>query len=110
MNALARSLAHLQVCAKGLRDATVGGFSKGIKVAKMALENAQEDFQTTVKRTGEAAKWKQGVYDSWFEKGREVCGALLEGVVEAIRESEERGSQDKSSIDGVSLREAGGPG
>ncbi len=35
-----RSLAHLQVCAKGLRDATVGGFSKGIKVAKIALENA----------------------------------------------------------------------
>ncbi len=78
---------HLQVCAKGLRDATVGGFSKGIKVAKMALENAQEDFQMTAKRTGEAAKWKQSVYDSWLEKGKEVYGTLLE---EAIREAEER--------------------
>jgi hypothetical protein len=29
MDAPARSLAHLQVCAKSLRDAMVGGFSKG---------------------------------------------------------------------------------
>jgi hypothetical protein len=56
MDAPGRSLAHLQVCAKGLRDATVGGFLKEIKVAKIALENAQEDFQTTVVRTGEAAR------------------------------------------------------
>jgi hypothetical protein len=42
MDAPGHSLAHLQICTKGLRDATVGGFSKGIKVAKMALENAQE--------------------------------------------------------------------
>ncbi len=67
----------------------MGGFSKGIKVAKMALENAQEDFQTTVKRTGEAAKWKQNVYDSWLEKGK-VCGTRLEGAMEAISEAEER--------------------
>ncbi len=31
MDVPGRSLAHLQVCARGLRDATVGGFSKGIK-------------------------------------------------------------------------------
>jgi MoaA/NifB/PqqE/SkfB family radical SAM enzyme len=30
------------------------------------------------------------VYDSWFEKGKEVCGTLLKGAVEAIREAEER--------------------
>jgi hypothetical protein len=41
MEAPGRSLAHLQVCAKGLRDAMLGGFSKGIKVAKIALENTQ---------------------------------------------------------------------
>jgi hypothetical protein len=52
MDAPARSLAHLQVCAKGLRGAMVGGFSKGIKVAKIALE----DFKVTVARTGEAAR------------------------------------------------------
>jgi hypothetical protein len=37
----------------------VGGFSKGIKVAKIALENTLEDFKVTVARTGEAARRKQ---------------------------------------------------
>ncbi len=76
MDALARSLAHLQNCARGLRDTMVGGFSRGIKVAEMALENAMEDFQTTVKRTGEAARWKQNIV-MWLEKGQQVCGDML---------------------------------
>jgi hypothetical protein len=90
MEAPACSLSHMQLCAKGLRDAIVGWFLKGIKVAKIALENTQEDFKTTVTRTGEAARWKHGVADSWFEKGKEVCGTLLEEAVEAFREAEER--------------------
>jgi predicted transcriptional regulator len=65
MDALARSLAHLQACAKGLRDAIVGGFSKAIKVAKIVLENALDDFKVDVARTGEAARWKQSVADEW---------------------------------------------
>ncbi len=56
----------------------------------MALENAQKDFQTTVMRTGEAARWKQSISDSWLQKGKEVCGTLLEEAVEAIRKAEER--------------------
>jgi hypothetical protein len=63
MDVPARSLAHLQVCAKGLRDAMVGGFSKGIKVAKIALENALADYKVTMARTAEAARWKHGVAD-----------------------------------------------
>ncbi len=90
MDAPARSLAHLQVCAKGLRDAMVGGFSKGIKVAKIALENTLEDFKVTVARTREAARWKRGVADEWYDKGKEVCGNLLEESVGALREAEER--------------------
>jgi hypothetical protein len=90
MDGPARSLAYLQACAKGLRDAIVGGFSKGIKVAKIALENALEDFKVTVARTGEAARWKQGVADEWYDKGKEVCRSLLEESVEALREAEER--------------------
>jgi hypothetical protein len=90
MDVSARSLAHMQNCAKGLRDTMVGGFSKGIKVAQMALENAMEDFQTTVKRTGEAARWKQDIIDSWLEKGQQVCGDMLAEAVEAICEAEER--------------------
>jgi hypothetical protein len=34
---------HVHVCAKSLRDAMVGGFSKGIEVAKIVLENALEE-------------------------------------------------------------------
>ncbi len=90
MDAPARSLAHLQVCAKSLRDTIVGGFSKGIKVAKIALENALEDYRVTVARTGEAARWMHGVADEWYEKGKEVCRDLLEESAGAIREAEER--------------------
>jgi hypothetical protein len=90
MDALARSLAHLQVCAKGLRDAMVGGFSRGIKVAKIALENALEDFMTTIARTGEVTRWKQGVADEWYNKGKEVCGTLPEESTGALQEAEAR--------------------
>jgi hypothetical protein len=61
MDAPGRSLAHLQTCARGLRDATVGGFSKGIKVAKIAVENTMEDIKVTIARTAEACKWRHGV-------------------------------------------------
>jgi hypothetical protein len=90
MEAPAHSLAHLQVCAKSLRNTMVGGFSKGIKVARIAMENALEDFKVTVTGTGEAARWKHGVADDWLEKGKEVRGSLLEEAVGAIREAEER--------------------
>jgi hypothetical protein len=55
----------------------VGGFSRGIKMAKMALENAQEDFRMTVVRTEKEARLKQGITNRWLEKGK-VCGTLLE--------------------------------
>jgi hypothetical protein len=73
MDAPDRSLAHLQVCMKNLRDAIVRGFSKGIKVAKIVLENALEHYKVTVARTGEAARWKHRVADEWYDKGKEVC-------------------------------------
>jgi uncharacterized protein YicC (UPF0701 family) len=41
-------------------------------------------------RTGEAARLKQGITDRWLEKGKEVCGTLLEEAVEDIREAKER--------------------
>jgi hypothetical protein len=90
MDAPAHSLPHLQFCVKSLRDMVVGGFSRGIKMAKMAMENAQEDFRMTVVGTGEAARWKQSITDSWLEKGKEVCGTLLEEAIEAICEVEWR--------------------
>jgi hypothetical protein len=59
-------------------------------VAKIALENALEDYKVTEARTGEAARWKHSVADDWYEKGKEVCDGLLEEAKGAIREAEER--------------------
>jgi hypothetical protein len=78
MDAPGRSLAYLQTCAKGLRDTIVGGFSKGIKVVRIVLENAIGDFKVALARTGEACKWRPCVADEWYIKGEEVCGNLLE--------------------------------
>jgi hypothetical protein len=69
MDALASSLAHMQANMKGIRGTMVGGFSRGIRVAKLALENCMEDFGVTVERTGTAAKWKEDVINDWLEKG-----------------------------------------
>ncbi len=68
MDAPSRSLAHLQGCIRGLRDATVGGYSKGIKVAKIAVENAIGDFKATVVRTKEACRWKHGMAEEWVRQ------------------------------------------
>jgi hypothetical protein len=90
MDAPARSLAHLQGCVRGLRDATVGGYSKGIKVAKIAAENAIGDFEATVARTKEVYRWKHGVAEEWHAKKEEVCGNLLEEAAETLKEAEAR--------------------
>ncbi len=48
MGAPARSLGHLQGCADALREAMEGQYSKGIKAAKKAMENAKLDFKATI--------------------------------------------------------------
>ncbi len=59
-------------------------------MAKIALENALEDFTITIARTGEAARWKQGVANEWYKIGTEVCGTLLEESTRALQEAEVR--------------------
>jgi hypothetical protein len=90
IDAPARSLAHLQLCAKGLRSAIDGEYSRGIKMARMPMENAMADFKATIARVQEASKWKRGVADSWYDKGEEVCGDLVEEAAEALKTSEAR--------------------
>jgi hypothetical protein len=90
MDAPACSLAHLQLCVRGLRDATVGGYSKGIKVARIATENAMKDFKATIARIQEASRWKRGVAETWYAKGEEVYGNLVEEAEEALKEAEAR--------------------
>ncbi len=52
-------MAHLQGCADALREATEGQYSKGIKAAKKAMENAKSDFRATIDRVAEASRWKK---------------------------------------------------
>jgi hypothetical protein len=77
MDAHACSLQHQQASVKGVRDTMVGEFSRGIKVAQLALENSMEDFRVTVERTGEAARWNEDIINEWLEKGRAVCGDVV---------------------------------
>jgi hypothetical protein len=73
-----------------VKSATAGGDSRGIKVAKIAMENATGDFKATVARVKEAFKWKHGTAEDWFAKGEDVCGDLLEKATEALKEAEAR--------------------
>jgi hypothetical protein len=60
MGAPARSLGNLLGCTEALRKATKGQYSKGIKAAMKAMENAKLDFKATIDRAAEANKWKEG--------------------------------------------------
>jgi hypothetical protein len=90
MGAPARSLAHLQLCARGLRAAIEGEFSRGIKMARIATDNAIVDFKATIARVQEASKWKRGVADSWYAKGEEICEDLIEEAAEALKRADAR--------------------
>jgi hypothetical protein len=63
MGAPARSLGNLLGCAEALREATKGQYSKGIKAAMKAMENAKLDFKATIDRAAEANKWKKGMIE-----------------------------------------------
>jgi hypothetical protein len=78
MGAPARSLAHLQTCADVLRDAMEGGYSIGIKAAKIEMENAKSDFKNTINRIAEASRWKKGTIEDWSSRGEVVCASLME--------------------------------
>jgi hypothetical protein len=90
MGAPARSLGHLQGCADALREATKGQYSKGIRAAQKAMENARLDFKATIDRMAEANKWKAGTVEDWISRGEVVCGKLMEEAEEALKEAEAR--------------------
>jgi hypothetical protein len=90
MGALARSLAHLQSCANGLREAMEGGYSMGIKTARIATENAMADFKATIARIEEASRWKRGVAEDWYSRGEVICGGLREEAEEVLKNAEAR--------------------
>jgi hypothetical protein len=90
MGAPARSLGNLLGCAEALREATKGQYSKGIKAAIKAMENAKLDFKTTIDRVAEASKWKEGTIEDWTNKGELACADLIEKAKEVLKEAERR--------------------
>jgi hypothetical protein len=90
MGAPARSLGNLLGCAEALREATKGQYSKGIKAAIKAMENAKLDFKATIDRVAEASKWKEGTIEDWIGKDELACGNLVEKAEEVLKEAEAR--------------------
>ncbi len=90
MGAPARSLGHLQGCADSLREATKGQYSKGIRAAMKAMENAKLDFKATIDRVAEASKWKRETIEDWVSRGELVSAKLVERAEEVLKEAEAR--------------------
>ncbi len=77
-------------CAEALKEATKGQYSKGIRAAIKAMENAKLDYKATIDRVVEASKWKEETNNGWISKGELACGDLMEKAEEALKEAEER--------------------
>jgi hypothetical protein len=90
VGAPARSLGNLLGCAEALKEATRGQYSKGIKAAMKAMEDAKADFKSTIDRAAEAGRWKQEMIEDWVDRGKKACTDLTEKAEEALREAEKR--------------------
>jgi F0F1-type ATP synthase membrane subunit b/b' len=67
-----------------------GGYSMGIKTARIATENAMADFKATIARIEEASRWKRGVAEDWYSRGEVICGGLMEEAEEVLKNAEAR--------------------
>jgi hypothetical protein len=90
MGAPARSLGNLVGCAEALKEAIKGQYSKGIRTAIKAMENAKADYKATTDRMAEACRWKAETTNGWVNKGELACGNLLERAEAALKEAEEK--------------------
>ncbi len=90
MGAPACSLGHLLGCAEALKEATKGQYSKGIRVAVRAMENARLDFKATIDRVAEASKWKEEMIEDWISRGEQACAKVIEMAEQVLKEAEAR--------------------
>jgi hypothetical protein len=47
-----------------------------------------EDFRVTLERTGMAASWDESALNEWIEKGRAMCGGVLEEATITLEKAE----------------------
>ncbi len=73
-----------------MREAMEGGYSIGIKTAKIATENAKADFKATIDRIAVASRWKQATIEDWTSRGELVCGDLMKRAEEVMKKAEAR--------------------
>ncbi len=85
-----RSLANLVGCVEALKEAVGEQYSKGIKAAMKAMENAKLDYKNTIDRLAVANRWRPETVDDWIRRGEAACGDLLERAEAALKEAEER--------------------
>jgi hypothetical protein len=90
MGASVRSLANLVGCVEALKEAVGEQYSKGIKAAMKAMENAKVDYKNTIDRLAVANRWRPETTDDWIRRGEAACGDLLERAGAALKEAEER--------------------
>ncbi len=83
-------MGHLLGCAEVLREAAKGQYSKGIRAAMKAMENAKLDFKATIDRVAEASKWKKEMVEDWISRGELACVKLIEEAEEVLKEAEAR--------------------
>jgi hypothetical protein len=69
MGASVRSLANLVGCVEALKEAVREQYSKGIKAAMKAMENAKVDYKNTIDRLAVANRWKPETTEDWARKG-----------------------------------------
>jgi hypothetical protein len=62
-----------------------GGYSIGIKTAKIATENAKSDFKTTIDRVAETSRWKRGTIEDWLSRGELVSAGLMEEAEKVLK-------------------------
>jgi hypothetical protein len=94
MGAPARSLGNLLGCAEALKEVTKGQYSKGIRAAMKAMENAMLDFKATIDRVAEASKWKEETIEDWTNRGQLACADLIEKAEEVLKEAEAREEEE----------------
>ncbi len=76
MGAPVRSLANLVGCVEALKEAVGEQYSKGIRAAMKAMENAKVDYKNAIDRLAMASRWRPETTDDWVRRGRqhaEIC-------------------------------------
>jgi hypothetical protein len=90
LDAPTHSLQYLEDSARVARDAIIGGFAMSIRISKFNLEKSLEDFCATLGRLAMAAQWDEETISVWEERGRNVCGSVLEEVDLVLKRAEDR--------------------